>query len=164
MHHRAVWVSVDADDVLWAAEASGVLDRAANSKGKIQRRIDDDAGGANLLVMMYPRPIRNDSGGSHGCTDVGSEPCELSELILAVKSCAATDDAVCLGKVHRADVRRQDLHDPCTMVRHWLVVNTYALDIGLAVERRRPADTWLERCNEGATGSKLVKLAATGAS
>ncbi len=77
---------------------------------------------------------------------------------------APPDDAVRLGQVHRADVRRQDLHDRRVLVGCCLRINTHAPDIGLAVERRSPADAWLERGNEGADGPEFVEFAAAGAS
>jgi hypothetical protein len=56
-HHRAVRVGVDADDVVRRAQAGGVLHGATDPECEVQRRVDDDAGRADLLVVVHPPAV-----------------------------------------------------------------------------------------------------------
>src|SRR3954453_23344410 len=69
LHHRAVAVGVDADDVGRRAEATGVLDGPADAEGEVQLWVDDDAGGADLAVVADPAPVGDDAGRA----DAGAE-------------------------------------------------------------------------------------------
>ena len=65
LHHRAVRVGVDADDVGGRAEPGRVLDGAADAEGEVQVGVDDDAGRADLALVADPAAVGDDAGGAH---------------------------------------------------------------------------------------------------
>ena len=81
LHHRAVRVGVDADDVRRRAEPAGVLHGPADAEGEVQLRVDDDAGGADLAVVADPAAV----GDHPGRADAGAERhAEVGELVEAL--------------------------------------------------------------------------------
>ena len=57
LHHRAVRVGVDADDVVGRAEPGGVLHGAADAEREVQVGVDDDAGRADLALVADPAAV-----------------------------------------------------------------------------------------------------------
>ena len=111
LHHRAVRIGVHADDVVGVAEAGRVLHRAADPEREVERRVDDDAGRADLALVADPSPVGDDARRPHRRAEPGRDRGELFEALGAVESGSAADDAVGLRQVHRGDVGRQQFDE-----------------------------------------------------
>ena len=55
------------------AEAGGVLDGAADAEGDVQRRVDDDAGRADLALVLDPAAVGDHPGGAHRRAERGGD-------------------------------------------------------------------------------------------
>src|SRR5262249_50751010 len=109
LHHRAVAVDVDADDVVGLAEAARVLHRAADRKGDVQRRVDDDTGRPDLALVADPALVRDDPGGAQRSAEGGCDGSELPESARGIEAGAPSNDALGLAEVHARCVRSQQV-------------------------------------------------------
>ena len=73
--------------------------------------IDDDAGRADLALVLDPSAIGDHARGAHRRPELPGDASELPEAVLAVEPGTAGHDAVGFGEVHRRHVRGQDVDD-----------------------------------------------------
>lgn len=105
LHHRAVAIGVDADDVLGCAEACSVLHGTADAERHVQVGIHHDTGGADLTCVRRPAAVGDHPRGAGAGADERSNPCDLPESGGVVEPGTAGDDARRLGEIDARRIR-----------------------------------------------------------
>ena len=161
LHHRAMRIGVDRDDVSWVTESGSVLNRTRNTPGQIQVRIHDHSGGADLSIVMNPATIGDHAGGTHGRTKAVSNSAEQVKILCCSETSPTAHDAWSFGQIHRGYVRFMHLlHDG---ISGWCGEGNGRRDVRLAEGHRelmglRAAHPHLQRGYHGLIYFKPVKF------